>query len=68
MPNKNRGQNSHSRGGSSRRGFAAMSKSKQRKIASMGGRASHGGKSQNESEDNEQLSNDDDGPSYGRSI
>ena len=27
---------------SSKRGFAAMSKSKQREIAAMGGRASHG--------------------------
>lgn len=29
--------------GKSKRGFAAMSKDKQRKIASMGGKASHGG-------------------------
>jgi general stress protein YciG len=30
-------------GGSSKRGFAAMSKEKQREIASKGGKASHGG-------------------------
>ena len=30
-------------GGSSKRGFAAMSPEKQREIASKGGRASHGG-------------------------
>jgi hypothetical protein len=29
--------------GKSKRGFAAMSKEEQRKIASMGGKASHGG-------------------------
>lgn len=29
--------------GSSKRGFAAMSKEKRRRIASMGGRSSHGG-------------------------
>ena len=34
MPNK---------GGKSKRGFAAMSDEKQREIASMGGKASHGG-------------------------
>jgi len=37
----NNNQNSSS--GKSKRGFAAMSKEKQRKIASMGGKASHGG-------------------------
>lgn len=36
-------QNDDSRG-KSRRGFAAMDKEKQRKIASMGGKASHGGR------------------------
>jgi hypothetical protein len=35
--------NKMSRGGS-KRGFAAMSKEKQRQIASKGGRASHGGR------------------------
>jgi hypothetical protein len=30
-------------GGGSKRGFAAMSAEKQREIASMGGKASHGG-------------------------
>jgi hypothetical protein len=35
-------QNNNS-SGKSKRGFAAMSKDKQRKIASMGGKASHGG-------------------------
>lgn len=33
--------------GASKRGFAAMDKEKQRKIASMGGRASHRARSEN---------------------
>jgi len=36
---------SSSSSGTSRRGFAAMDPAKQRKIAAMGGRASHGGRS-----------------------
>lgn len=39
-----RGQSQSRGGGSSRRGFAAMDPEKQRRIASMGGRASHGGR------------------------
>lgn len=35
--------------GSSKRGFAAMPKSKQREIASKGGKASHGGGSRGRS-------------------
>src|SRR4051812_4859952 len=41
--------------GSSRRGFAAMDPDEQREIASMGGRASHGGRGAN------YRSNDDEG-------
>ncbi len=37
-----RGRSSHS--GKSKRGFAAMDPEKQREIAAMGGRASHGGR------------------------
>lgn len=39
----NQNSNSSGNSGKSKRGFAAMSKEKQRKIASMGGKASHGG-------------------------
>jgi general stress protein YciG len=35
----------NNQGGSSKRGFAAMSKEKQREIASKGGQSSHGGRS-----------------------
>jgi general stress protein YciG len=38
MPNNNNGRG---RGGSSRRGFAAMSEERQREIASQGGKAAH---------------------------
>ncbi|MBV9159629.1 MAG: hypothetical protein JO019_03485 [Candidatus Kaiserbacteria bacterium] len=41
----NRSNRSNSSNSSSKRGFAAMDKEKQRKIASMGGKASHGGRS-----------------------
>lgn len=40
MASRNNTSNSS---GKSRKGFAAMDKNKQREIASMGGRASHGG-------------------------
>jgi uncharacterized protein len=36
--------NKNSQSGKSNRGFAAMDAEKQRKIASMGGKASHGGR------------------------
>lgn len=36
-------QNNNQGGNGSKRGFAAMPKSKQREIASKGGKASHGG-------------------------
>ncbi|HVU75370.1 MAG TPA: KGG domain-containing protein [Candidatus Paceibacterota bacterium] len=43
--------------GKSKRGFAAMSKEKQRRIAAMGGKASHGGgRGRNSSGSNAQRS------------
>jgi general stress protein YciG len=44
------------RGRSSRRGFAAMDPERPREIASMGGRASHGGQGRNWNEDDERYS------------
>jgi uncharacterized protein len=38
MPNNNNGRG---RGGTSRRGFAAMDENRQREIASLGGKAAH---------------------------
>lgn len=57
MQSRNRSSSSRGRSGSSRRGFAAMPREQVRRIASMGGRASHGGRgSDYEDEDDDDRS------------